>query len=80
MGVAAAVLAALVGVAAAVVAGAVVADPPDGLEVPQAVANAAMQVNAAPAIARRAVREDAVIASLSFCPGGSTSRVTGMTS
>jgi len=80
--VAAAVLAAAapVGVAAAVVAGPVVAGPADGLEVPQAVANAAMQVNAAPAIARRAVREDAVIASLSFCPGGSASRVTDMTS
>src|ERR1019366_1723335 len=39
----------------------------EGLEVPQAGASAAMQLSAAPAIAGRAIRGDAVIASGSFC-------------
>src|ERR1035441_2141114 len=57
------------GVAEVAVAGAVVAGPADGLEVSQPAAKAAMQVKAAPAIARRVIRGDAVIASVSFCPG-----------
>jgi hypothetical protein len=72
----AAVLAAPVLADAAGLASVVVAGAADGLALPQAAASAATQVSAAPAIAARAIREDAVIVSVFLPRGGSASRVS----